>query len=337
MASALWSLDPAITIRRSALLCVVSACVMLSVHSIGPSRALQLLCYVFAAVVALDLLSVAVIPQALHTADGAEPQLAGDWRGVHGHKNIAGALYVNIVLVALFLVSATRGRSALALAIGSSVFLLGTNSKSSLGLLPVALLAGTTHRLAIRNALNRKRIFVGLALCGAIALAGLCLWWEPLSFSLQNPELFTGRVGIWQAEWAYVSDHFLLGSGFGSFSYTGKSSPIYDYIGSAWTGTVANGHQGYLELLVTVGVPGFVLTLIALLVEPLVLFGARSRLSLPCRALLFSLFVFFFLHNFMESDFLKTDDAEWVVFLLAFTLLRTSSVGPGQAFIPADR
>lgn len=335
VASALWSIDPEVTIRRSVLLCVVSACVMLSVHSIGPSRALQLLCYVLVAVIAIDLLSVALIPQARHMADGAEPQLAGDWRGVHGHKNIAGALYANIVLLALFLASTTHDRRALFLAIVSTAFLVGTNSKSSLGLLPVALLAGMLYRLSFGNTLTRDRIYVGLALVGAILLAGLCLWWNTVSLALQNPALFTGRVAIWQAEWAYIRQHILLGSGFGTFSYTGKNSPIYDYIGSAWTGAVANGHQGYLELLLTVGAPGFILTIICLLVEPLMLLGRQNRLSLPCRALLFSLFVFFFLHNFMESDFLMTDNVEWVVFLLTCTLMRASRIEHNQALVAA--
>jgi O-antigen ligase len=336
MASALWSPDPGITLRRGTLLCVVSTSVVLSVYSIGPSRALQLLCYVIAAVVAIDLLSVALIPQARHLITGDEPQLAGDWRGVHGHKNIAGALYVNFVLVALFLVSVTRSRWAWVLMLASLVFLVGTNSKSSLGLILFAFLAGTIYRLASRNALNQKRVLVALALGLAIVLAGVCIWWDPLTLSLRDPELFTGRVAIWQAEWGYIKDHLLFGSGFGSFAYTGKNSPIHNYVGSAWTGTVANGHQGYLEMLVTVGVPGFVLMLISLFLEPLVLFGCRSRLSLPCRALLLSLFVFFFVHNFMESNFLNTDDSEWVVFLLAITFLRASSIGRDQVIVHAD-
>jgi O-antigen ligase len=335
--SALWSPDPGITLRRGTLLCMVSASVMLSVHSIGPSRALQLLCYVVAAVVAIDLLSVVLVPQARHLASGIEPQLAGDWRGVHGHKNVAGALYSNIALVALFLAWATRSRWAVVLAFASCIFLVGTNSKSSLGIFPFALLAGTIYYLASRNTLNRKRVLVGLALGVTIMLAGLCIWWDPLTLSLRDPALFTGRAAIWQAEWAYISDHFLLGSGFGSFSYTGKTSPLHNYIGSAWTGSVANGHQGYLELLVAVGVPGFVLMLVSLFFEPLVLFGRRSRLSPSCRALLFSLFFFFFVHNFMESNFLNTDDSEWVIFLLAITLLRASSIERDQAIVRAER
>lgn len=326
LVSAGWSLDPSVSFRRGVLLCVVAASVTLSVKSVGPARALQLLCYVLAGVVAVDLLSIALVPQAKHLADGIEPQLAGDWRGVHGHKNLAGALYADIILIALFLVAATRHRGAVLLAAASAVFLIGTNSKSSLGLLPLAALAGVAYHLAMRSSLQRRRIAVGAALAAALALAALCMWWEPVLKALHNPDLFTGRIAIWQAEWAYIADHPLIGSGFGSFAYTGKSSPLADYIGSAWTGTVANGHQGYLELLVTLGMPGLLLALTALLVAPLRHFAGPSRFTLPARALLFSLFVFFFLHNFMESDFLKTDDPEWVMFLLTLALLRGARV-----------
>lgn len=324
IASAAWSLDPGVTLRRAVLLCVVSASVLVSVETIGAARCFKLLFYVLAAVVAIDWISIALVPQAKHLPDDFETSVVGDWRGVHGHKNVAGAFYANAAMIFLFFGAVTRRRSAFVLALASLGFLVGTQSKSSLALLPIAIAAGVVFRAAGRNRLNRQIAAVAGALLATIVLAAASAWWATIATDLRNPELFTGRTAIWQAEWAYIRDHPLLGSGFGSFAYTGKTSPIYQYIDTAWAGAVANGHQGYLELLLTVGLPGFLLAGVCLALEPLARLARPSRLPSDVKALLFAMFVFFFAHNFMESDFLKTDGAEWVTFLLVLAMLRSS-------------
>jgi O-antigen ligase len=50
------------------------------------------------------------------------------------------------------------------------------------------------------------------------------------------------------------------------------------------------------------------------------------------RALLFSLFVFFVLHNFMESDFLESDSGVWFSMLLVIAALRN----PDRSLTLAD-
>ena len=47
---------------------------------------------------------------------------------------------------------------------------------------------------------------------------------------LEDPTEFTGRAAIWQAEIAFIRDHPLLGSGFGTFADTGSLSPLHNYV-----------------------------------------------------------------------------------------------------------
>lgn len=317
-----WSLEPSVTFRRAVLLCVVAASVLISIDTIGVPRCLQLLRYVLAGVIVIDWMSIFLIPQAKHMQNDIEQSVVGDWRGLHGHKNIAGAFCANAVMIFLYFAATTRRRSDVLLCLASLGFLIGTNSKSSIGLLPIALIAGGIYTFSTTSRINRQIIFVTSTLFLSIVSAIVFAWWDTITLTLRDPELFTGRGAIWQAELAFIWNHPLLGSGFGSFAYTGKNSPIYQYIDAAWAGAVASGHQGYLELLVTIGVPGFCLAIACFVAEPIAWLVAADRLGIHLRALLVSLFAFFFMHNLMESNFLKTDGTEWVIFLLAFAILR---------------
>jgi len=319
-----WSLDPAVTFRRAVLVSVVAVSAFLAVEMIGARRSLQLLGYVLAGIVILNWVSLFLIPQAKHFANDAEPGVAGDWRGLYVHKNITGALCANSAIIFLYSAIKTRRLSNLLLCLAALGFLIGTASKSSIALLPLAVMAGCLYRFAARNRLDRRIIWLASALLVFVATVAICAWWDAITPMLQDPRLFTGRVAIWQAEIAFILGHPMLGSGFGTFAYTGDNSPIYQYINSPWVGTVANGHQGYLELLVTLGIPGFCLAMLCLFVGPAMQFAAINRIDLDLRALLFTLFTFFLMHNFMETNFLRADGVEWVTFLLVLAMLRTS-------------
>jgi O-antigen ligase len=325
----LWSLEPAVTFRRAVLVSVIAASAMLSVDTIGAKRSLGLLRYVLAGVVIVCWISLPLLPQARHYANDIEQGVAGDWRGLYVHKNIAGAVCAQAAMIFLYYGVKFRRPVDIVLFLAALGFLVGTNSKSSLGLLPLALMAGVAYGFATHSRFDRQIVGVAVACMVSIAAAALWIWWIPIVQLLQDPTLFTGRTAIWQAEIAFVHDHPLLGSGFGTFAYTGEHSPIYDYIDAAWVGTVANGHHGYLELLVTIGIPGTVLAMFALFFEPAVWFASPSRLDLDTRKLLFALFAFFLMRNFMETNFLRTDGAEWVTFLLVVAMVKTSRIAPG--------
>ena len=88
--SAAWSSEPAVTLRRAGLAVVLVTSAMLSVQTVGAERTLTLWRWVLAAVLIVNLASIHFIPQAVHLPGEAEPNLVGDWRGLYGHKNIAG-------------------------------------------------------------------------------------------------------------------------------------------------------------------------------------------------------------------------------------------------------
>ncbi len=324
-ASALWAAEPAVAFRRAGLEAVLVLSIMLGVDAIGAERSLVLWRWILAGVLAVNWLSIPLIHTAVHNPGEADPGLVGDWRGLYGHKNIAGA--VAVVTILLFTWSAFQTRRVLDIAVilFAFGFLVMTRSKSSLGLLPFALAAGALYRFGWRRGIDRTIVCIaGAVVLGALTVF-LVLDASAIARLLTDPNEFTGRAAIWQAELAYVRDHPLLGSGFGTFSDTGGLSPLRNYVGSGdWVNAVSHGHNGYLQLFVTVGGIGAALALLALIAAPLASFWKIDPARLPLKSLLFAIYAFLVLHNVMESDFLEGDGTTWVAFLLMLAMLGAS-------------
>ncbi len=319
--SAAWSPEPDITLRRAALSAVVVLSAMLGVSTIGAVRGLQLLRLVLALVLVVNWLSIPLVHQAVHLPGDPEPQLVGDWRGLYFHKNIAGA--VSAITAIIFFFSAWEKRKVIdwLLCIAAIAFTVMTRSKSSLALLLLALAGGAVYQLAWRRTLDRLIVAVvfGLLAVGVILFAAIDQ--NAVAHLFTDPEEFTGRAEIWRAELAFIADHPVLGAGFGSFANTGTLSPIHNYVASNWVENVSHGHNAYLQLFVTIGGVGFVMAVAALIVAPLAAFLRAEGSYTASMSVLFAIFLFVVLHNFLESDFLEGDGATWVAFLLMLAAL----------------
>ncbi|MBV9420845.1 MAG: hypothetical protein JO348_13820, partial [Alphaproteobacteria bacterium] len=155
LASAVWGDEPDVIARRAVLAAIFVASMMMSVDTLGTERTLALWRGVMAAVILLDIASCLVIHNAVHQSDDVEAALAGSWRGLHSHKNAAGSVAATAAAMFLYFWLETRRRSDLLLFVASVFFLVMTRSKSSLGLLPMAIMGGYLYRLVWRNHLDR--------------------------------------------------------------------------------------------------------------------------------------------------------------------------------------
>jgi exopolysaccharide production protein ExoQ len=328
--SAVWAAEPTVAFRRAALAVIVMFCAFLSVQSLPPNRAMALWRAVLLVILIVNLVSIRFIPAAVHQAGEADPALIGNWRGLYGHKNTAGAVGALTALLFLF---APRQAPAwpkklfdLAVAALAVVFVIGSHSKSSLGLLFVALSAALLYRVAWRRGIDRTivatAVLAVLVLGATLAIADQ----SAIARIFSDPTEFTGRTEIWKAEIVYLFDHPLLGAGFGSFSNTGGLSPLHNYA-STWVTTANHGHNGYLQILVTLGCVGFALAFVGLIAQPAIAFWRRDD-TLVVKTGLFALFVFYLAHNLMESDFLDADGTAWVAYLLMLALLQPNREAP---------
>jgi exopolysaccharide production protein ExoQ len=320
--SASWAAAPDVTVRRAGLAIVVAVSTMLCADAIGADRAFRIWWFVLAGALIVNWLSIPLVHQSVHLPGEQDPGLVGDWRGLYFHKNIAGAVSAISAIVFLFSALRTKRWIDIALCLAAIGFVVMTRSKSSLGLLVVASALGLTYRYAWRRGIDRTIVATAGLFFVFLLTAFLVLDADMIARLLEDPTEFTGRAAIWQAEIAFIRDHPFLGSGFGTFADTGSLSPLHNYVAGSWVEAVAHGHSGYLQLLVTIGGIGFALTVLALIAAPAVQFWRQRGGDLNMRAMLFAIFAFLVLHNFMESDFLEGDAPAWVSFLLMLAFLR---------------
>ena len=320
--SAFWSAVPDVTLRRAALAAIVVISVMLSVTLIGAGRAFLLWRVTLAVILVVNWLSIPLIHTAVHLPGELDPSLVGDWRGLYGQKNTAGAVCVMTALLFLFSRNGRNNWIGWLVVAAATGFLIMTRSKTSLGLFPVALLAGGLYRLSWRDGLSRAIFLCGAILALVLAAVIVLLNSQTISGFLSDPAGLTGRAEIWQAILAYLRDHPLLGAGFGTIAHTGALSPLHNYARTEWVEAIADSHNGYLQILITTGGIGFALALLSMVVDPVLRFWRLDPAQAGFRALLFALFIFVLLHNFLETDFLESDNSGWFAFLVMLASLK---------------
>jgi O-antigen ligase len=325
--SVFWSAVPDVSFRRAVLAAIMVISTLSSVELIGPPRAFFLWRVTLAVILAVNWLSIPLIETAVHLPGEIDPGLVGDWRGLYAQKNMAGAVSALTALLFLF---TRNGRGnwigwlVAAMALG---FLAMTRSRTALALLPLCLAAGLAYRLSWRDRLGRAIFLCGALLALTLGAALLIGNWAWVARLLDNPASFTGRAEIWQAILAYARDHPLLGAGFGTMAHTGALSPLHDYARGDWVETIADSHNGYLQILAATGAVGLVLALLALVADPLRRFWPLDPARADGKALLFALFVFVLAHNVLETDFLESDSSPWFAFLVMLASLRSQGDG----------
>ena len=334
-ASVAWAIEPAVSFRRVLFTTIVVLSVVYSVNMLSYRQVMSSLAGWFALIVLLDWLTVQIMTNAIHQANEAEPLLAGNWRGIHTHKNEAGALCA--VAALLFSDLAFRGKSfitAPVLAALSVGFLVMTQSKTSEAAVVVAALLGLFIDRGYRNPVLRNIMFAA-GLCLLVLLAiGFGDQATDLLVFLDDPGSLTGRVQIWPVLFRYAGDHLLLGSGYGSFWAIGSASPVYED-GAEWLTTIAHAHNGYIDLLVQIGLIGLVMAVFALVVRPLYILTTQPLPPQRSRWLLASIVSFCLLHDLLESSLLDRSNIVWIIMLTAYSLLERRSSGTGIRAAPA--
>ncbi|HEY1708740.1 MAG TPA: O-antigen ligase family protein [Rhizomicrobium sp.] len=330
--SASWADQGGVTFRRAGLEVIIVVTAMWGVHTVGLERSLVLFRAVAIGILIVNWISIPLTDRAIHQPGEIDPSIVGAWRGLYFHKNIAGA--VSAISAMLFLFFAIDRRSALDwfLCLASLAFLVMTKSKSSMGLLVPALLAAVVYRSFWQRGLDRAIVMVSAVLLALVVATVALLDWSTIARVISDPTQFTGRTEVWAAEAAYIFDHPIFGAGYGSFNDTGAVSPLHNYVNGDWVEAISHGHNGYLQMTVEIGFVGFVLAILALVIQPATAFWRRDAVPQTLKAFLLALFVFLVLHNFLESDFLESDGPAWVAFLIMLAWLRQA-----RALLQDDR
>ncbi|WP_395942451.1 O-antigen ligase family protein [Brevundimonas sp.] len=324
-----WSLEPSIALRRLLLTTIIIWTVFMIVERAGYERTIRTTLVTLLMILAINYVVVILAPGVgIHQAsDVLDPNLAGDWKGALPQKNFTGAVCTFTLLLLAFAGGWLQPLFRVVLMLMATFFLYKTGSKTSLALFIAGLGLGCLY---LGYSPRFRALVVPLAIIGGalIVLFGQFYWVEAIS-SLSQGSALTGRGMIWGVLVAYANDHWLLGTGYGSFWNIGAESPVYYYTAS-WVRLIGSGHNGYLDMLVAVGIIGLSLTVLALIVAPLSrLFWSRT-ISRRQGALLIAMLFFCIGHNFTESSLMDRDSIVQVFFMLTLALIVIATRRPAE-------
>jgi O-antigen ligase len=313
---------PGLSLQRFMLTASVTALGFM-IPLLPSSRAQLDLCLAVAAgaLLAICYLGLLLIPDyAMHTAqDTLEPQLAGDWRGVFAHKNIAAPAMAMLLYLGIYLVRTELTAAGVMIAGSAALFLLNSGGKSASGFcIGIFLLVQIVSRLR-SFWLKALLCFAPLLLINVLTVGSVV---SPAIASfvglLPVDPTFTGRTDIWEFAMSSFLARPFLGYGYGAFwGNLANDTPI----GAAadWVSDASHSHNGYVELALTIGWPGLVLALLALLVVPLrnyqrIQAGDQNR---PLADFLLTVWLFGIYLSSMETFLLDKQNPLWLLFVIA--------------------
>jgi O-antigen ligase len=270
---------------------------------------------------------IALPDLAMHTDfDPREPEHAGSWKGHFDHKNIAGASMAVFAIIGIYAVRQGQKRIGYLLVLGGFVFLYFTKSKTSLGLLPfVILLALLAERIPV--------FFVRALLClGPIVLlltmtlgAVLVPEIEAMNKLIMRDSTFTGRHDIWRYGFEMLAAHPWTGYGFEAFWQTTTTLQGESRLELSWAvEKIVHGHNSYLDVALTLGLPGLALVGYVFVVKPLRDYHAcqPSPDNQKLATMFLMMWLFISLGMCLETYYFRRADPVWFSLLIAVFGLR---------------
>lgn len=265
-------------------------------------------------------LGVILAPQySIHSAlDITEPLLAGDWRGSFGHKNVASPVMTILVYVGIYLSAVGSFVMGPAIALLAGIFLIFTGGKTSsvlcLAIYALASLVYVTRSLWLKRIICFVPLIVmNLLTVGSVMSPAL----GSITRALPVDPTFTGRSDIWEFVLAAVAEKPSIGHGYAAF-WDGVTERQTTQ-GSEWAVTAAHSHNSYLDLAVTIGLPGLLLVVLIFVVAPLRNFQqvqAHNR-SNALGKLFLTIWLFGLYFGTTETFLLERQNPVWFMFALA--------------------
>jgi O-antigen ligase len=315
------SLEPTTSARRFVLaLCVVVVAASLLLLPKTQTELRRWFAIAILVLLATCYLGLLLAPNlSIHLAtDAQEPALAGAWRGVFGHKNMAAGMMAMLLFLGIYIVRAGQrvaGGVAVALTL---LFLINTDGKSA-SILCVAVLILTSCATMIRSFWGRAVVLLlplmllNLMGIGSVVNEHLAA----ISKALPLDASFTGRTDIWT--FGLQAAQLKLWTGYGFSSFWGSSAVQNLPQGMEWAATAAHSHNGYLDITLATGLPGLALLIVMLVISPLRNFHAADcgGNNGPLALALLQIWLFGLYLSSLESFFFDRADPMWFTLLMA--------------------
>jgi exopolysaccharide production protein ExoQ len=248
-----------------------------------------------------------------------------DWQGVFTQKNSCAIVTCYMLAPALFLKSKTRlERVFNVVYIAAAIFLIAMSQSRTGWLLCLCLLAATAAmHLVVRFAASERRtIALTLATSAALLVLVLVIALPILLEAVGKDPTMTGRTQIWSLCMVAIARHPILGYGFKAF-WNGFQGPGA-FISYALDNLISHAQSGFLDTWLETGIIGLLLTLY------LFYQAFRSGWQIVTTADAYQKFciavvLITFVSNLDERSANYPDFIEWIMFMVAYIALRSST------------
>lgn len=313
-----WSIDPERTQRRAIALTLTTLLGIYLFVRFDFKDLLRFLTYCYVFLIVISFVFVATMPDyAIHS----EGDHAGAVRGVFFHKNNFGrhmTFALAIFLAAWYARAVPRSLLGLIMALALLGVIVSTSKTALISL--IVLLPGLLAVHMVRGA-PLKSAVITLAVLAVAWHAALLLYFtyeEILLFFGRDPTL-TGRTELWAFAMQYGLKAPFTGWGFDAF-WEGEKSPGLPY---ALSWGLAQAHNAWLEVFVSLGLPAVFLTfgiMLTLTFRGIVL-GRYYPERGPAVLVILIAFIFFTV-GISEALFLQRHSSFWMVFVATVGVAR---------------
>ena len=327
-ASALWAPSPANAIR-SALFTLLAMTAVTGVYTFPrDGRSFRFVLVVAAmAVLGLSYFGILFLPHlALHDGSGSEPEHAGLWRGIYSHKNVAGSVIGALFFYGIYLMRARMVWWGLTIAGLSANFVLHTGSKTATGLLPLVTLIVIFGRLIVGRVLLSFCVFAAVVVMALLTLGTI---FSPTLDAIVQWAVpgttYTGRMDLWRFAVEVWHGHEWTGFGLNAFWQTLVVAGTEKNFELSWDPRGSpNAHNGYLDIAISMGIPGLAIAVIMLVILPLVDYAriGRDRESTQLGDTLLMILFYLLLNSFLESFLFERANPVWMMVWFAVVGLR---------------
>lgn len=322
VASIAWSVSPGLSFRRCGSLILTTIFAIWLSERFTTRTLMNLLVAAMAIVCISSFIAIFALPElGIHNpSNTTNPAHYGAWRGMKGHKNDFGrlvALAFNIFLIAFL--TRTRWRWAYLAGCLSALFLIGGSRSGQAIVLAILPPIGLIMFLWVRGMSLQMRslvILVSLPIGLFFYLISNMVVTEVLSILGKDPTL-TGRSDIWNAILSSLGHYILLGGGYGA-----GWNVVAEGVLLRTGGTMTHAHNGYLDLLLDIGIVGVSITL---MFYATIAIKVKRQLLTPEQTEIISLglvlLIFIIAGNWVASFLLSYNSIQWVLPVLLYIKL----------------
>jgi O-antigen ligase len=304
--SSLWAGMPDLTLRRSIGLFGTTLFGIALAVRFSFQDQLRMLTWLFRIIAVLSLAWVVLLPSYGISTEG-------EWMGVFDYKNAMGSVMGLSLLVEWQLPAASRFSRLLKILamLLYAVLLLKSDSVT-----PVVILVGTVIFLeiykfaALRLRIPLYAVFLMTVVLVSVGISLVVANGDTAMGAVGRSSNLTGRTEIWSIVVSFIPERPILGYGYAGF-WLG-ASPESFLVNQIMRGPIQYSHNGYLEMLLTLGVVGLLLALIFIGtgMKRALYFSKQRQSGTELWPLAFLLY--FVLHNLAECSIL-TQDLEWAM------------------------